>query len=680
FTRGFFDFNYFDIVPAGTGTTNTPPTTSGITDIAVLEGAGNTVISLFDAFDDAQSADTELTYAVASNTNPGLFDAISINPTTGALTLNYAATGIGTSDVTISAEDPEGLTTTTTFAVTITDPNANTAPTTSGIADISVEENANNTVIDLFDAFDDAQDSDTQLTYAVVGNTNAGLFDGININPTTGALTLNYEAVGTGTSELTIEATDSEGATESTDFVVNVAAPNAPDGIVRINAGGGDVYDPDGNLWQADTFFSGGQTFAAPGRPITNADDNFRFDSLYQSQRTGGNFSYAVPLDNGSYRINLHLSELVFDTNDERLFDVSLENEQVFDNLDIFARTKNAFLDGKDTSRVLQLEEELPPPGDVISVEDGAFNINFNASLQNAAIAGIEIVPITTPQVVVKPSDNSTTVSEGGATDTYDIVLTTQPTSDVTININSGSELSTDAASVTFNASNWFQAQTITIEAVDDNQAEGLETASITHTVSSSDPIYQGLSVPDIEASVTDNDQVSPISFTVKEIPTINLPTRAAWGPDGRLYVTSLRGEIAAYEFDGDYNIVSTQTISTIEPLDNHEILGIAFNPFDTEPKIYVAHSHLEANGGKPFPVTEFSPYSGQVSVLEGPNFGTLTPLITGLPVSNHDHGVNGLEFDNDGNLYIAVGGNTNAGIVSEAIGGIDESLFTAAV
>ena len=122
-----------------------------------------------------------------------------------------------------------------------------------------------------------------------------------------------------------------------------------------------------------------------------------------------------------------------------------------------------------------------------------------------------------------------------GATDTYDIVLTTQPTSDVTININSGSELSTDAASVTFNASNWFQAQTITIEAVDDNQAEGLETASITHTVSSSDPIYQGLSVPDIEASVTDNDQVSPISFTVKEIYPINLPTRAAWGPAGRL-------------------------------------------------------------------------------------------------------------------------------------------------
>jgi hypothetical protein len=36
---------------------------------------------------------------------------------------------------------------------------------------------------------------------------------------------------------------------------------------------------------------------------------------------------------------------------------------------------------------------------------------------------------------------------------------------------------------------------------------------------------------------------------------------------------------------------------------------------------------------------------------------------VTGLPVSDHDHGVNGLEFDDYGNLYIQVGGNTNAGV-----------------
>ncbi|MEO0685088.1 MAG: PQQ-dependent sugar dehydrogenase, partial [Cyanobacteria bacterium J06649_11] len=86
------------------------------------------------------------------------------------------------------------------------------------------------------------------------------------------------------------------------------------------------------------------------------------------------------------------------------------------------------------------------------------------------------------------------------------------------------------------------------------------------------------------------------------------------------------------------------------------------------------------ANGGSSFPETELSPYSGQVSILEGPDFSTVTPLITGLPVSNHDHGINSMVFDNEGNLYIASGGNTNAGIPASKIGGIDESPFTAAI
>lgn len=36
---------------------------------------------------------------------------------------------------------------------------------------------------------------------------------------------------------------------------------------------------------------------------------------------------------------------------------------------------------------------------------------------------------------------------------------------------------------------------------------------------------------------------------------------------------------------------------------------------------------------------------------------------MTGLPVSDHDHGVNGLLFGDQGELYILLGGNTNAGV-----------------
>ncbi|MCA1995351.1 MAG: PQQ-dependent sugar dehydrogenase, partial [Coleofasciculus sp. S288] len=82
--------------------------------------------------------------------------------------------------------------------------------------------------------------------------------------------------------------------------------------------------------------------------------------------------------------------------------------------------------------------------------------------------------------------------------------------------------------------------------------------------------------------------------------------------------------------------------------------------------------------GGGSF--TGFSPYSGQVSVLEGPDFSVVTPLITGLPVSNHDHGINGMTFDENGDLLIAVGGNTNAGIPAPNLGDLPESPLSAAI
>jgi len=158
-------------------------------------------------------------------------------------------------------------------------------------------------------------------------------------------------------------------------------------------------------------------------------------------------------------------------------------------------------------------------------------------------------------------------------------------------------------------------------------------------------------------------------------------PTQAEWGPDGRLYVASIDGKISIYTFDENYTVTNFQEINTIANLTNNNILGIAFNPFDSSPKIYVAHSQLFANNGGQFiNPTDFSAYSGQISILQGPSFATVTPLVTGLPVSNHDHGINGLTFDNNGDLLIAVGSNTNAGIPANGLGGLPESPLSGAV
>ena len=123
-----------------------------------------------------------------------------------------------------------------------------------------------------------------------------------------------------------------------------------------------------------------------------------------------------------------------------------------------------------------------------------------------------------------------------------------------------------------------------------------------------------------------------PISFTSPaQVATITSPTQAAWGPDGRLYVVSDTGNITIYTFDDNYSITDTQVVTTIATLSNNSILGVTFNPVDppNPVKLYVAHSQLFAEGGGSF--TGPAPYTGQVSVLTGPNFSTVQPLITQL-------------------------------------------------
>jgi glucose/arabinose dehydrogenase len=176
------------------------------------------------------------------------------------------------------------------------------------------------------------------------------------------------------------------------------------------------------------------------------------------------------------------------------------------------------------------------------------------------------------------------------------------------------------------------------------------------------------------------SDGPAPVDFTMTNVAAVAAPSQAAWGPDQRLYVASVAGTITALAFDDRYNVTNTQVITTLETNSNNNILGIAFNPFDDpyNPRIYVAHGQLFANGGACF--DGFSPYSGAVSILGGTNFETVEQLISGLPVSNHDHGINGLQFDNSGNLLIAIGGNSNAGITNCNMGALPESPLSAAI
>lgn len=47
---------------------------------------------------------------------------------------------------------------------------------------------------------------------------------------------------------------------------------------------------------------------------------------------------------------------------------------------------------------------------------------------------------------------------------------------------------------------------------------------------------------------------------------------------------------------------------------------------------------------------------NGNVLKISGTNLDEVVQIVSGLPVSDHDHGVVGLEFDNVGRMYISTG------------------------
>ena len=115
--------------------------------------------------------------------------------------------------------------------------------------------------------------------------------------------------------------------------------------------------------------------------------------------------------------------------------------------------------------------------------------------------------------VTITETGGSTSVAEGGATDTYMVVLDAQPTADVIVNITPDSQTTVNPTSLTFTSGNWDTAQTVTVTADDDLTVENAHTSTITHAIApSSAAEYQSVSINNVTVNITDNDSFNPIT------------------------------------------------------------------------------------------------------------------------------------------------------------------------
>jgi Ca2+-binding RTX toxin-like protein len=120
--------------------------------------------------------------------------------------------------------------------------------------------------------------------------------------------------------------------------------------------------------------------------------------------------------------------------------------------------------------------------------------------------ATFSILAPPSPGISLTPTGGSTSVTEAGIIDTYNVVLKAQPTANVAISCESVGQLSLSKTALTFTPSNWNVPQTVTVSAVDDALTEGNHTASIQHSIISTDASYASLTLPALTVQLQDND------------------------------------------------------------------------------------------------------------------------------------------------------------------------------
>jgi hypothetical protein len=128
-----------------------------------------------------------------------------------------------------------------------------------------------------------------------------------------------------------------------------------------------------------------------------------------------------------------------------------------------------------------------------------------------------------TPGITVNPTAGLTT-TEAGGTANFSVVLNTQPTAPVTINLSSSNpaEGTVSTNSLSFTPNNWNQAQTVTVTGVSDNLADGSQTYSIVIGAAvSTDSNYNNLNPVDVSVTNTDGNTagivVNPASTAATE-------------------------------------------------------------------------------------------------------------------------------------------------------------------
>ena len=151
--------------------------------------------------------------------------------------------------------------------------------------------------------------------------------------------------------------------------------PLEPSDHWHIRAGWEEFRDKDGLYWSSDIGYSDGEVDRC-----WNSIAGTQMQELYQFERFGKDFSYALPVIPGKYQVRLKFAETLLKKEGERVFDVLINGKKVLSHFDIL---KEAGVADKAVDRNFS---NIQPNA------QGMIDIRFISSVQTAKVCAIGIV------------------------------------------------------------------------------------------------------------------------------------------------------------------------------------------------------------------------------------------------------------------------------------------------
>ena len=217
----------------------------------------------------------------------------------------------------------------------------------------------------------------------------------------------------------------------------------------------------------------------------------------------------------------------------------------------------------------------------------------------NTGTAMIDFPPVAGPEpglTVDPPAEDrppeGLSVPEGDSVQ-YTLVLDTEPTHEVAIEVRraSGDDSVTAApTTLTFTTGNWYEEQTVTLSAAEDNDGNrGI--SNFAHNAVSDDSLYHGIDTPGVKTIEADNDsigvKVSPTTLSVPEGGSATYTVRLGTEPLDDVTVEASRDQLSNGVLADDDLTVSSDTDTDTDT----DTVTLAFtnSNWDTEQTVTVS-------------------------------------------------------------------------------------------